>query len=103
MTKPIDYAGPTGRELPGEHWNARIIREQRQASLLGFLEMAVKEFSRNPVYEEEPPVVTWRDLTRIASQYGRSSIGARPDEFDDLKFTHLAGLTRQQILTRWPR
>jgi hypothetical protein len=23
----IGYAGPTGRELPGEHWNARIIRE----------------------------------------------------------------------------
>jgi hypothetical protein len=28
----IDYAGPTGRELPGEHWNARIIREQAEAT-----------------------------------------------------------------------
>jgi hypothetical protein len=25
--KPINYAGPTGREKPDEHWNARIIRE----------------------------------------------------------------------------
>lgn len=31
MTKPIDYAGPTGREKPGEHWNARILREQAEA------------------------------------------------------------------------
>ena len=29
--KPIDYAGPTGREKPGEHWNARVIREQDEA------------------------------------------------------------------------
>lgn len=29
--KPIEYAGPTGRERPGEHWNARIIREQNEA------------------------------------------------------------------------
>lgn len=29
--KPISYAGPTGREKPGEHWNARIIREQQEA------------------------------------------------------------------------
>ena len=28
----IHYAGPTGRELPGEHWNARIIREQATES-----------------------------------------------------------------------
>lgn len=25
--QPATYAGPTGRELPDEHWNARIIRE----------------------------------------------------------------------------
>jgi hypothetical protein len=30
--QPIDFAGPTGRELPGEHWNARIIRETADAS-----------------------------------------------------------------------
>jgi hypothetical protein len=24
---PAGYAGPTGRERPGGHWNARIIRE----------------------------------------------------------------------------
>lgn len=29
--KPITYAGPTGREKPGEHWNARLIRETREA------------------------------------------------------------------------
>lgn len=28
----IDYAGPTGRELPGEHWNARILRERAEAT-----------------------------------------------------------------------
>ena len=26
----IDYAGCTGRELPGEHWNARIGREHAE-------------------------------------------------------------------------
>jgi hypothetical protein len=26
------YAGPTGRELPGEHWNARAIRELAEAA-----------------------------------------------------------------------
>lgn len=26
--RDIAYAGPAGRELPGEHWNARILREQ---------------------------------------------------------------------------
>jgi hypothetical protein len=29
--KQISYAGPTGRERPGEHWNARIIREMAEA------------------------------------------------------------------------
>lgn len=29
-SQQISYAGPTGRELPGEHWNARVIREQVQ-------------------------------------------------------------------------
>jgi hypothetical protein len=29
--RPITYAGPTGREHPGEHWNARILREQEEA------------------------------------------------------------------------
>lgn len=26
----IGYAGVTGRELPGEHWNARILRERAE-------------------------------------------------------------------------
>lgn len=26
------YAGPTGRELPGEHWNARAVRELTEAA-----------------------------------------------------------------------
>lgn len=36
----IDYAGETGRERPGEHWNARIIREQaeRQVGRSGSVE-----------------------------------------------------------------
>lgn len=25
---------PTGRELPGEHWNARILREEAEAARL---------------------------------------------------------------------
>lgn len=30
--RDIHYAGPTGREMPGEHWNARIIREENEAA-----------------------------------------------------------------------
>lgn len=35
MSDPRDthYAGPTGREKPGEHWNARIIREEREQAM----------------------------------------------------------------------
>jgi hypothetical protein len=29
--RPADYPGPTGRERPGEHWNARAIREMEAA------------------------------------------------------------------------
>lgn len=31
--RSIHCAGPTGREKPGEHWNARIIREENAALL----------------------------------------------------------------------
>lgn len=33
-TSDIEYAGPTGREQPGEHWNARILRELRERDKL---------------------------------------------------------------------
>jgi len=32
--RDITYAGPTGRELPGEHWNARILREQAETTVV---------------------------------------------------------------------
>ncbi len=34
----IDYAGWTGRELPGEHWNARIIRESAELTARGTMQ-----------------------------------------------------------------
>jgi hypothetical protein len=41
VSPPVEYAGPTGRERPGEHWNARAIRETAETELnlkLGGLE-----------------------------------------------------------------
>lgn len=31
MARRLGYVGPNGNELPGEHWNARLIREQAEA------------------------------------------------------------------------
>lgn len=68
----IGEAMPTGREKPGEHWNARIIREEAEmnapARLLGVAQVAIETALRT------------NDLAEIHAQLETALARIKPTE-----------------------
>lgn len=63
-------AMPTGRELPGEHWNARIIREEAEAARLSALAESVA-VSLQDIADDTSDEQTAERLRDLASQLVR--------------------------------
>jgi hypothetical protein len=98
--RDITYAGPGGRELPGEHWNARMIREQaadRTVVLTPHARMRAHDGYEPHSHEMRPDHLGVRKTGQPSP--GTSTTGITRDEHRTEALTRLADFADSRDLT----